>query len=98
MNTKKIQYCVLAAFAGAASPSFAAIGLDPLFTDGMVLQRGDRTRVWGTAAPGEKVRVRYGEPSWFFGLGDTTVETTAGEDDGGRGRPLERPVRVAVRL
>ena len=80
MNTKKIKYCVLAAFAGAASSSFAAIELNPLFTDGMVLQRGDRTRVWGTAAPGEKVRVRYGEPSWFFGLGDTTVETTAGED------------------
>lgn len=80
INTKKIQYCVLAAFAGAASPSFAAVELDPLFTDGMVLQRGDRTRVWGTASPGEKVCVRYGEPSWFFGLGDTTVETTAGED------------------
>src|SRR5262249_46870590 len=32
-----------------------------LFSDGMVLQQGVKCPVWGTAAPGEKVEVSYGE-------------------------------------
>lgn len=35
------------------------VKLNPLFTEGMVLQRGMRVPVWGTAPNGEKVTVRF---------------------------------------
>jgi sialate O-acetylesterase len=34
----------------------------PLFSDGLVLQRGANCAVWGTAAPGEKIAVEVGLP------------------------------------
>lgn len=37
----------------------AAVRLAAPFTDGAVLQRGARVPVWGTAAPGEAVRVTF---------------------------------------
>lgn len=36
----------------------AAVRLPSIFSDNMVLQRGVRAPVWGTAAPGEQVTVR----------------------------------------
>ena len=33
--------------------------LPRLISDGMVLQRGDSVRIWGWAAPGEKVTVNF---------------------------------------
>ena len=54
--------CVSAAFAFAlifcAAPCEAKVQLHPLFADNMVLQRERPVRVWGSAAPREKVTVR----------------------------------------
>src|SRR6187402_2478070 len=46
----------------------AELTLAPLFRDGAVLQREKPVPVWGTATPGEKVRVQFGPQ---------TVETVA---------------------
>src|SRR5439155_36313 len=45
--------CVLAA------PARADVTPNGLFTDHMVLQRGMKVPVWGTASPGEKVTVQF---------------------------------------
>ncbi|MCG2616205.1 sialate O-acetylesterase [Terrimonas sp. NA20] len=39
--------------------SFAEVRLPKLISDGMVLQRDARTRIWGWAAPGEKISVTF---------------------------------------
>ncbi len=49
----------------------ADVKLHPLFTDHMVLQRGNVAPVWGTATPGEKVAVEFG---------GQTLEATADAD------------------
>lgn len=54
----------------AADCAFAAVNPSSMFSDHMVLQRGKRVAVWGTAAPGEAVEVSFG---------GCTVETTASE-------------------
>ena len=46
--------------AALAAASYADVALAPVFGDGMVLQRGTEIRVWGKAAPGETVVVRFG--------------------------------------
>ncbi|HEX8503657.1 MAG TPA: sialate O-acetylesterase [Pyrinomonadaceae bacterium] len=48
----------LLAFASAASAR-AAVALPDVLSDSMVLQRGVRVPVWGTAAPGEAVTVSF---------------------------------------
>jgi sialate O-acetylesterase len=45
----------------ALSQAGADVALHPLFTDHMVLQRGMKVPVWGTASPGEKVSVVLGD-------------------------------------
>jgi sialate O-acetylesterase len=45
---------------GLMLPAHAGIKLAPLFRDGAVLQRDKPIPVWGTAAPGEKIRVSFG--------------------------------------
>jgi sialate O-acetylesterase len=49
----------LVAFAALAGPAAAAVKPNPLISDGMVLQRGQKVPLWGTADPGEKVTVSY---------------------------------------
>jgi sialate O-acetylesterase len=49
---------LVAAFA-AALPSAADVKLPRLISDHMVLQRDRPARIWGTAAPGEAVHVRF---------------------------------------
>jgi len=44
----------------AAGQSAAAVTANGLFGSGMVLQRGTPVPIWGTAAPGEIVRVTFG--------------------------------------
>jgi len=44
---------------GAAAQSSAALQLAPLFTDGVVLQRGAPLPIWGTAAPGATVALSF---------------------------------------
>jgi sialate O-acetylesterase len=43
----------------AASPARADVKPHALFTDGMVLQRGMKCPIWGTADPGEGVSVQF---------------------------------------
>ena len=47
------------AFACAAASLPAAVKLPALISDHMVLQRGVPVRIWGTASPGESVRVAF---------------------------------------
>lgn len=56
---------------GGIMPAQAAVKLNPLFTEHMVIQRGINTPVWGTADPGEKVAVT---------LGKNKVDGVAGPD------------------
>lgn len=39
--------------------SFAEVRLPKLISDGMVLQRDARTRIWGWASPGEKISIHF---------------------------------------
>lgn len=48
----------------------ADIRLPGVFSDNMVLQRGDKVRIWGSAEPGETLKIT---------LGDSSCETTADE-------------------
>ena len=41
------------------APAFADVALPAIFSDGMVLQRGETVPVWGTAGDGERVRVEF---------------------------------------
>ncbi len=63
----------------------ANVVLAPIFQDGVVLQRGKPVPVWGTAAPGEAVRVRFGE---------RTAATTA--DAAGRWRVTLAPLAASA--
>src|SRR5438045_8669087 len=48
---------LFAALALWVAPALADVRLPALFTDHMVLQQGQKNRVWGSAAPGEDVIV-----------------------------------------
>lgn len=53
-------FALVAALLLSLSPRLAgAVQLAGIFGEGMVLQRGETTPVWGTAAPHEKVKVRF---------------------------------------
>ena len=39
----------------------AEVKLPSLFSDGMVLQQGMKVNIWGTADPGERVKVTLGD-------------------------------------
>lgn len=71
------------AVACGSTPAAAAVVPNGLFGSGMVLQRDMPVPVWGTADPGERVRVEFG---------GAAVETTA--DAGGRWR-VELPPLAA---
>ena len=71
MNTRTIIFTVASVAAVAAGA--AAIPAAP-FTDNMVLQRGMRVPVWGTAQPGESVTVSFA---------GQTKRGTAGRTDAG---------------
>ncbi len=65
-HTKKISklgaiLCGLPIF--VANTGQATVALPAIFSDHMVLQRAEKTPVWGTAAPGEKVHVQLGSIS-----------------------------------
>jgi hypothetical protein len=55
----------------AAASAQAAPTLHPLFSDHAVLQRGRPIAIWGTAEPGERVKVS---------LGSASRDVTAGRD------------------
>lgn len=56
MNLTRI---LLLAFCSAAAPLHAEVKLSKVFTSHMVLQRGMPVPIWGTAAPGEAVTVKF---------------------------------------
>jgi sialate O-acetylesterase len=62
-NSKIFNKLVLASLLlfGGILPANAAVKLNPLFTEHMVVQRGINTPVWGTADPGEKITVTLGK-------------------------------------
>ncbi|MBB3206008.1 sialate O-acetylesterase [Rhodopirellula rubra] len=49
--------------ASCVSVAFADVRLPSVFSDHMVLQQQQKLRIWGWAAPGESVNVRFGENS-----------------------------------
>jgi sialate O-acetylesterase len=55
------RICSLAAIlvVGLAATAWADVKLPPFFSDHMVLQRETKAPIWGTAAPGEKVTVKF---------------------------------------
>ncbi|MFA6287607.1 MAG: sialate O-acetylesterase [Opitutaceae bacterium] len=63
MRTKRWHAGILRAVAlgaiGLSSSAWAEVKLNPLFTDGAVLQRDANVPVWGTATEGEKVTVQF---------------------------------------
>ncbi|MBK8179626.1 MAG: 9-O-acetylesterase [Planctomycetes bacterium] len=75
----RIPRSVLLALAGLAGVVLstpvarADVRLASIFCDHMVLQRQSRALLWGTAAPGELIRVR---PSWY----ENDAAVTAGPD------------------
>lgn len=57
MQTARIGFSILLAFAASVAPAWAAIHLPAIFGDNMVVQRGCNTPVWGIADPGEQLTV-----------------------------------------
>lgn len=58
MRNKLTLFTTLAAL-GLSAQAQAAVKPHGMFTDGAVLQRGQKVPIWGTAANGEKVTVRF---------------------------------------
>lgn len=65
-----IHWSALALAAVVTTSLHAAVELNPLFSDGAVLQRGQPVPVWGTARDGEQVTVEFD---------DQKVNTTAAD-------------------
>ena len=60
MLSRLAARCALfAVLVGSASVAQAEVALPPFFSDHMVLQRETKAPIWGTAAPGEEVTVRF---------------------------------------
>lgn len=61
LKTKSILSLGISAFLSAvmAITASAQIRLPKLITNGMVLQRNTKDRIWGWASPGEKVTIRF---------------------------------------
>jgi sialate O-acetylesterase len=49
--------------AASATPAIADIQLPGVFSDRMVIQQGERARIWGLAEPNEQLQLRLGENS-----------------------------------
>ena len=55
----RVCSAVLLLVSFSVSPASSKISLAPIFTDGAVLQRGSKVRLWGKGSPGESVIVRF---------------------------------------
>jgi len=80
-NKRSALVGVLLCFLGQFS--FARVRLPHLVSDGMVLQRGVRVKIWGWASPGEKITVRL--------VGETVFAAT---DDAGHWEVLLGPKKA----
>jgi sialate O-acetylesterase len=63
MNSKMLTAVVLSGMLGFGSPVWADVKPHSLIVDGMVLQQGMKVPLWGTAAEGEEVTVRFQDQS-----------------------------------
>ena len=91
---------ILAAAIACAAPALADINLPALISDNMVLLQDSDANVWGTADPGEQVKVTYG---------DKTERTKAGADgrwsvkledldaSGGRDMTIEGKNKITIK-
>lgn len=63
MRATSVRWAFVWAFllAAAAGSGLADVQVDKMFSDHMVLQRGVAVPIWGTAGPGEKVTVAFGD-------------------------------------
>lgn len=69
----RFPFAVAAASLGLATAAHAAVTVPVIIGEHMVLQQGQPVPIWGTAAPGEKVTVR------FAGQEQTTVAGANGQ-------------------
>ena len=81
----KKHFVPIALIALAASPAFADVKLNNIFSDNMVLQREAKVPVWGTADAGESVTV---------GFNGQSVTATAGAD--GKWRVELEPMKAST--
>lgn len=73
MHARRLAWlfcAVLVAVTGDAVPVSAQLQLSPLVGDGMVIQRGARVPIRGTAAPGTEVRVSFDGGEWTSRAGE----------------------------
>ncbi len=66
-----MRFCLPVLLLFVFSFSYAEIRLPKLVSDGMILQRGSKTKVWGWAAANEKITITFRS---------TTLQTKAGTD------------------
>ncbi len=84
----------IAVLLAASGPLRADVSLPAIFSDHAVLQRSERTSVWGTAAPGEKVSVALAESRSAEAIADAAGRWTVALDL--RAAP-EVPLELVVR-
>jgi sialate O-acetylesterase len=82
--TKKLRFIFLLFFCLFAYKANSQVKLPALISDGMVLQRNAKTKVWGWASPGEKVTVK---------LNGKTYRATTGAD--GKWMVTLAPIKAA---
>jgi len=70
---KKVSLLLFLLLFISSFESRSAVKLPRLVSDGMVLQRDAKTKIWGWAAPGEKVTVTFNKKTY-------TATTTSGGD------------------
>lgn len=71
LGRKGLLLAVLGSYFLAPTETTAQVRLPKLVSDGMVLQRDTKVNIWGWAAPGEKVALKFN---------GKTYQTTAGKD------------------
>ena len=57
--TKNLIYLFFLAICFCVSQVYADVKLPQLVSDGMILQRDTKLKIWGWASPGEKVSVAF---------------------------------------
>jgi len=72
---------------GPGAPARANVAPAPIISEGMVLQRGRRVPLWGTAAPGEKIRIDFRDRSYNVSA-DADGKWLARIDPGAAGGPF----------
>ncbi len=64
LNIKKLCLAVCCYVLMISQAALCAVKLPRLVSDGMVLQRGDSTKIWGWADPGEEITIDFKEQTY----------------------------------